>query len=525
MTDHVNDLDRNTLMALVDASHTIISAMEIGEVFKRIAERAASVLQAEGASVLLFDPDRKQLVFQTAVGPGADMLVGERFDAELGIAGQTIKTQRAVRIDDVRQNRHFFPGIDARTHLRTRGLMAAPLIHQGQVLGVVEVLNPHDRDAFTKHDLELLRIFANLVAAAAASAQAYDQVERQNRGLREADPGGAIVGRSQSIARAMELCRKVAHAESTVLLYGETGVGKELAARAIHNASPRHDKPFIPINCAALPESLLESELFGHEQGAFTGATGQKLGRFELANGGTLFLDEIGELSSAIQAKLLRVLQEREFIRVGGTQTITCDVRILAATNRDLKHEMTEGRFRDDLYYRLCVFPITLPPLRQRLEDIPILVEHFVVQLAPTLNIQPPAVSEDAMRQLMAYPWPGNIRELRNVIERSLLLAGDGEIESQNLPPEIATPLNVATHSHTSNNTNDSNVPNASIDQNNSDPSNSSKLDEHERTLIYRALEQADWNQSAAARNLGISRDHLRYRVKKYKLKSPKTSS
>jgi transcriptional regulator with GAF, ATPase, and Fis domain len=397
-------------------------------------------------------------------------------------------------------------------------------------LGVVEVLNPHDRDTFSKRDLELLRVFANLAAAAGAGAQAYDRVEKQNRGLREGVNPHTIIGQSKAITRALELCNKVALVETTVLLYGETGVGKELAARAIHRASPRAEKPFIPINCAALPEALLESELFGHEEGAFTGATGLKLGRFELADSGTLFLDEVGELSPAIQAKLLRVIQEREFVRVGGAQPITCDVRILAATHCDLKQEMAAGRFREDLYYRLCVFPITLPTLRQRIEDIPMLVEHFVEQLAPTLNTLPPAVTEDAMRLLMAYHWPGNIRELRNVIERALLLNVDGQILPEHLPVEINVHGGTATTNPGATPSDASGISPGSGAEPGSAPSTvspetsisiPSKLAEHERALILRALQKADWNQSAAARNLGISRDHLRYRVKKYRIQPP----
>jgi Nif-specific regulatory protein len=506
---HESQLDRSTLMAIVEASRAMISELEVDEVFKRVAERAASVLDAEGASVMLFDEARKELVFKTAVGPGAEMLVGERFSSELGIAGQALKAGRAMMVNDVRQNRHFFPGIDAKTNRRTTSLLAAPLLHQGKAVGVVEVLNPREREKFTRRDLELLTVFANMAAAAAVSAQAYDRVSRQARGLREAQGPTTVIGRSAALQRVMELCKKVALSSSTVLLYGETGTGKELAARSIHEFSARRDKPFIAINCAALPESLLESELFGHEKGAFTGATGQKLGRFELADGGTLFLDEIGELSPAIQSKLLRVLQEREFVRVGGTATITCDVRIVAATNRDLKKEIEAGRFRDDLYYRLNVFPITLPPLRSRVEDLPLIVDHFVRRIAPSMNMEPPRVSDEAMLCLMNYSWPGNIRELRNVVERATLLSSGGVIGLDALPPEIvnvgavgssvAEPASAAAEA----------------------AAHRSRLADHEKGLILKALEEVNWNQSKAARNLGITRDHLRYRIKKYELRCP----
>jgi len=506
-TAPVPQLDRKTLQALVDASHAINSELSSDDVLNRIAEWAATVMNAEGASVLLFDADRRQLVFRAASGPSSDALIGVRFDASLGIAGQVVKTGRAVRVDDVRRNRHFFPGIDAKTHIRTQGMIAAPLIHKDTVMGVVEVINPNDREQFTPRDLELLQVFANLAAVAAAHAQAYDEVARQNRGLRESMPAYHIVGRSEPIQRVIELCKKVALSNATVLLYGETGTGKELAARAIHDFSNRADNPFIAINCAALPESLLESELFGHEKGAFTGAAGQKLGRFELADGGTLFLDEIGELSQEIQVKLLRVLQEREFVRVGGTQTINCDVRIIAATNRDLKAEMQAGRFREDLYYRLNVFPITLPPLRQRVEDLSLLIRHFSEQIAPSLGVAPAKVSDEALTMLMRYHWPGNIRELRNIVERCTLLAGDGEITVDQLPPEIRQ----ANSEHPAD---EAAAPAGAAKV-------GSRLADHEKALILQALNETDWNQSAAARHLGITRDHLRYRIKKYGLAKP----
>ena len=291
---------------------------------------------------------------------------------------------------------------------------------------------------------------------------------------------------------------------TTVLITGETGTGKELIARAIHDFSDRQGKSFIAVNCAALPETLLESELFGHEKGAFTGAANQKLGRFELADGGTLVLDEVGEMTQSTQVKLLRVLQEREFVRVGGTQTIVCDVRIVAATNRDLQEDMKAGRFREDLFYRLNVFPITLPPLRQRTEDLPQLIEHFIEQVVPSLGVEPPVVTDETMSAMMAYDWPGNIRELRNIVERCTLLADGGQVTPDNLPPEIAG-RSAAARTTASD----------------ADTPADSKLAAHEKTMILAALSEANWNQSAAARALGISRDHLRYRVKKYEIRRP----
>ncbi len=501
-------LDRRTLLALVEASRIINAELNVDEVLQQVAEQARVLLDAEGSSVLLIDTARDELVFKTVVGPAGRQLLGVRIKADQGIAGQVARTSRPVRVDDVRQNSNFFPGIDAKTNTQTRALLAAPMIDRGEVLGVVEVINAQSRVNFSDSDLDVLRFFANLAAAATRNAQAYDRVSKDNRGLRESMPTPLIVGQSPAIRKVLDLCKKVAKSKAAVLITGETGTGKELVARTVHDLSDRRDKPFIALNCAALSETLLESELFGHEKGSFTGAVERKLGRFELADGGTLFLDELGEMNPSTQVKLLRVLQEQQFVRVGGTQTLTCDVRIVAATNRDLTREMEAGRFRSDLYYRLNVFPIALPPLRARVEDLPLLVNHFVRQVVPSLGVPPPKISDEAMSCLMRYGWPGNIRELRNVIERSTLLAGD-EITVDVLPPEVG----VHCPGETEPGKGESCDTDAGV--------GGSKLAGHERALVLQALTEANWNQSEAARQLGISRDHLRYRVKKFGFKKP----
>lgn len=512
--------DRKTLQALVEASQAIHSHLDVTEVFKRIAEQAAAVLDAEGASVLLYDGQRKELVFQTAVGPSAKPLVGMRFEAGLGIAGQVIKTGRGVCIDNVRENRHFFAGIDAHTGMSTRSMMVAPLSQGGQTFGVVEVINPKGRNHFNTQDLEVLGIFANLATVAALNAQAFDRLSKENKALRASHEAPHIVGGAPAMKKVLHLCQKVSQTQATVLIYGETGTGKELAARAIHASSPRRDKPFIALNCAALTETLLESELFGHEKGAFTGAVDQRLGKFELADQGTLFLDEVGETSMALQTKLLRVLQEREFVRVGGARTIACDVRIVAATNRDLKKEVDAGRFREDLYYRLNVFPIRVPPLRERIEDLPILVDHFIKRLAPELGVKPPSVTPEAMVCLMNYAWPGNIRELRNIIERCTLLAED-QIAPAILPQEVCGVMGATAAPRAEATASPAGAAGSSMMGFDGGSSGGSVLDQHERAIILKALGDCDWNQSEAARKLNISRDHLRYRMKKYEFKRP----
>jgi Nif-specific regulatory protein len=304
------------------------------------------------------------------------------------------------------------------------------------------------------------------------------------------------------VQAALDRAQRVSATEATVMITGESGTGKELVARAIHYASLRADGPFQAINCAALPETLLESELFGHERGAFTGADRQKAGRFELAAGGTLFLDEVGELSPAVQAKLLRVVQEREFQRVGGTATLRADVRILAATNRNLEQAVAEGRFREDLFYRLNVFPLHLPPLRERGEDVLALAEHFARELAPKFGRAHVGISRDAQAALLAHTWPGNIREVQNAVERALIMSDGGRITAAQLalPTPTTRPIDGAasTSSHV--------APAAAA----------GSLPEVEKRLVLEALEQTKGNKTQAAKRLGLTRIQLYTRLKRF---------
>jgi Response regulator containing CheY-like receiver, AAA-type ATPase, and DNA-binding domains len=302
-----------------------------------------------------------------------------------------------------------------------------------------------------------------------------------------------VVGHSPAMQEIFATIMRVAPTRATVLLAGESGVGKDLIARAIHFHSPRRDRPFVKINCTAIPENLMESELFGFEKGAFTGASASKPGRFEMADTGTAFLDEIGDVPGSIQVKLLRVLQEREFERLGSNKTRQIDVRILAATNRDLRAALEEGTFREDLYYRLNVVPLNIPPLRERKEDIPFLAEHFVQKLAVETGSTADSISEGAIKRLLEYHWPGNVRELENVIERSLVLAAGKRLEAADIRLE-ANPR--ARESAT-----DSFLPDGMT------------LDEHEQAIIREALRRADGNKSQAARLLGVTRNALRYRL------------
>ena len=330
--------------------------------------------------------------------------------------------------------------------------------------------------------------------------RANERLERENRTLRiQVAPESEVVSQSARMQEVLDMAWKVADASSTVLLRGESGTGKEVVARAIHRRSPYREGPFVPVHCAALPASLLESELFGHEKGAFTGATARRQGWFELADRGTIFLDEMGEIDPEIQVKLLRVLQERTFERVGGSQTIEVELRVIAATNRNLEEAIRAGTFREDLYYRLNVIPLVLPPLRERREDIPRLVAHFLDHYSREVGRQVLRVSSEAMDLLSAYAWPGNVRELQNLIERMIVVVEGETILPRHLPPE-ARGEKVPTG------TTELPKPSEGV----------STLAEMERRHVEAALIRCEWNQSHAARLLDISRDQLRHRIKRY---------
>jgi len=344
------------------------------------------------------------------------------------------------------------------------------------------------------------------IAILVAKALETTLLRREVRALRasQAQPYAVdrIVGQSKAIANLKALLQKVASSRaSTVLLTGESGTGKDLAAKVLHYASDRATRPFMNITCSALPETILESELFGHERGAFTDARQQKRGLLESADGGTVFLDEIGEMAPALQAKLLRFLEEKTFKRVGGVADIRVDVRVVAATNRNLDAEVKRGRFREDLYYRLNVLPIVLPPLRDRIEDVPSLAKYFVDAYNSEFRKRVRGISDGAMKLLQTYGWPGNIRELRNAVERAMLLTEGDELTAQQFPLAAAAAANLTERVA---------LPAAGID-----------LEQLERSLVVQALERSGWNQTRAAALLGLNRDQIRYRIEKFKLEKP----
>jgi two-component system response regulator HydG len=348
---------------------------------------------------------------------------------------------------------------------------------------------------------EVLRLKVERALELRGEKRARQRAEAEAEALRaEASQGfGEMVGRAQPMRAVFEVIEKVAPKDVPVLILGESGTGKELVARAVHARSGRAGKAFVKVNCGALSETLLESELFGHEKGAFTGAIKRKLGRFELADGGTLFLDEVGDMTPALQLKLLRVLQEREFERVGGEETIKVDVRVLSATHRDLKAEVAAGRFREDLYYRLHVIPCQMPPLRERREDIPLLVAHFIAKHGPRLNPQIEGMDEAALARLQTHSWPGNVRELENAIEQALVFAAGPRIDVSALPPFLRQGVKEGTLQ----------VPSGNM-------SLPEILEDLERQLIVRAYEKTGGVKTETARLLGVKTSALYYKLEKY---------
>jgi two-component system response regulator HydG len=372
-----------------------------------------------------------------------------------------------------------------------------PLYHENQIQGAMLIACPGDCSCVTK-ELDIIDMILNQTAGAIRRSVIHEEEIRELRTRieRTAEFSG-IIGKDPQMQNIYRLIEDIAPTDATVLIQGESGTGKELVARAIHRQSPRRDKPFIVINCSAYPASLLESELFGHEKGAFTGAIRQKTGRFEQADRGTVFLDEIGEIAPSAQIKLLRVLQSQKFERIGGEKTLSVDVRILAATNKNLLKEVTNGSFREDLFYRLNVIPIHLPPLRKRRNDIPLLARYFLRRFAVEQNKEIQDFSSEAMRLILDYPWPGNVRELENSIEHTAVLAKRSKVEISDLPVairDIAPSLA-------------SEAPGTIV--------------ENEKKLLQEVLEECDWNKKKAALQLGISRSTLYEKLKKYQLQKP----
>ncbi|HEY7370067.1 MAG TPA: sigma 54-interacting transcriptional regulator [Thermoanaerobaculia bacterium] len=500
---------------------TLAESLDVREVFARISEELQPLLPHD--LVNLTETDLRARTIRVVASAGEVPVRTETFP----LAEHEVEERIQFRIlQDLRAE--ITPDTERRRLILESGLRSwlhVPVLLSGEVKGSLSFLH-REPNRYTRDDAEVARRVADRIALTLSHQQLAEEAriasEAQERAQRlettvetlarelasrERSP---IVGVSASWKETLLAVGRVASAETTALLTGESGTGKEVVAKLIHNGSPRAGKPFVAINCAALPEQLLESELFGHEKGAFTGAIATKIGRIEQAAGGTLFLDEIGEMSALVQAKLLRVLQEREFQRLGATRTLKADVRIIAATNKDLLTEIAQEKFREDLYYRLNVFEIHLTPLRERTEDILPLAELFVEELGPTMGRPAAGISREAGKALLEYPWPGNVRELRNAIERAILLCDGGLITRDHLP--VATSARRETDSSLGDGAlGDAPLPAGGVD-----------LEAVERRFVAKALGQTRGNKTRAARLLGLTRSQFYSRLEKYGLLAPR---
>src|SRR5579871_1937359 len=498
------------LKLLLDLTNRVVSNLNLRDVLREVSANIRRVMQCDGVGIDLPSPDDRKLRLYALDFPDNPGIIEEGFEppadekasvlAVFKSGDPVILSKKEIELEPLA----LALGIQSAAHV--------PLVGRAGIVGVLS-LGSWREHAFSQEDLAFLGQIARQVAIAVENALAFGEVSDLRNKLAQEKlylegeirtelKFEEIVGKSEALRRVLQEVETVAPTDSTVLIYGETGTGKELIARAVHNLSSRQSNGFVKLNCAAIPTGLLESEMFGHERGAFTGAISQRVGRFELANRGTMFLDEIGEVPLELQPKLLRVLQEREFERLGSTRTLRTDARLIAATNRDLEAMVAEQKFRSDLYYRLNVFPVRVPALRERAEDIPLLVRYFVQQFSRRLGKVIDAIDSDTMSALARYPWPGNIRELQNVIERAVILTSGPvlNVKTEDLRPASPPPSN------------------GSVTATTSSRNMREALEESERQQILAALEKANWvvaGPEGAAARLGMKRSTLQSRMSK----------
>jgi Nif-specific regulatory protein len=494
------------LSAILTISQQMNSERDLGVLLDMVAREATRLLDADRASIFLLDRENMELWSRVALG--SDEIL--RFDARQGVAGAAALTGKVVNVSDPYKDARFNSTIDTQTGYRTHNLLAAPLqnLIDGEVVGAFEVLNKRT-GAFTEEDEEVLKSLAAQSAIAIQTARSIGELTRENAHLRSEVEGRyarhRIVGTSLRVQSILQLIERISDSSINVLISGESGTGKDLIAKALHYSSLRSRRPFVALNCAALPDTLIESELFGIERGVATGVN-QRMGQFQAADGGTLFLDEVGDLSLNAQAKILRVLEARVVERVGGRTSIPVDVRVLAASNKDLEAEIKKGNFRQDLYYRLKVIHIHMPSLREIREDIPLLANHFLAECRRDSGKQLD-LSPGALRRMCEADWPGNVRQLQNEIKRMAACARKRVITEEDLSD--GTP---ATHTSAR-----SSQPGASL---------RTAVENLERDMIAGMLAVTGNNQQKAARSLGLSRQGLINKIKRYQLQAiPRSAS
>jgi len=493
------------LALLEDIGRNLDETMNLKDVLEPVVRALVQRTALRRASLTFLRRDAGQIVTEEAFGYSETERERGRYRIGEGVTGQVVQTGDASVVPKISEAAEFLFRRKTREDFEGDELsfICVPIKLRTDVVGTLSAQRPWEPDAPIEEERRLLSIVASLVAQAVRHRQEAEEEKSAARDLAVGRPRRTperfrpddIVGNSKAMLEIFELMGQVAATDTTVLVRGESGTGKELIADALHRNSDRVDGPLVKVNCGALPENLVESELFGHEEGAFTGADQSRTGRFELADGGTIFLDEVGDVPEPLQVKLLRVLQEGTIQRVGSSETRRVDVRVLAATNRDLEQMLESGAFRDDLYYRLNVFPIRVPPLRERKSDVLLLADHFVEKHADANDKEIRRISTPAIDMLHAYHWPGNVRELENCIERAVLLSTDGVIHGHHLPPSLQTAEATGTEF---------------------EGDLESALDSLERELVVDALKSTRGNQAAAARRLGVTPRVLRLRVDKH---------
>ncbi len=493
------------LSDLLEVSQTLGSTLNLKASLTRILEILEESRGTLSAAIFLKDEDAGDLGVEAATGAAAATARNARYRLGEGITGRVVASGKPVMVPRVSREPLFLDrsGVFKKSGKEEMSFVCVPIKADNRTVGALGVGLPYHKDRSYDQEGKLFGIVASMIGQAVRvhklvegeRKRLLDENTKLRQELRDRYDIRNIVGSSRAMQQVYEHVAQVAPASTTVLIRGESGTGKELVAHALHYSSPRAKKPFVKVSCGALPESLIESELFGYEPGAFTDARAQKKGRFELAHGGTLFLDEVGELSASTQIKLLRVLQEHEFERLGGVQAIKVNVRVVAATNKDLEAGVKDGTFREDLYYRLNVYSIYLPPLRERRPDIPLLADHFIEKYAAAHGKDVRRIATSAIDMLMSYHWPGNVRELENCIERAVLVCEGGVIHAHHLPPSLQTAEVSGT------------LPRQSLKE---------ALGAYEKDLIQDALKSARGNRARAARLLDTTERIIGYAVRKY---------
>ena len=512
----------NTISLLAEVSRTLNYTKDINKVLRDILSIMSEHMNMIRGVITILNRDINEIVINESFGLTEEEQARGRYMPGEGIIGQVVKTGRSRIVPKIDEEPQFLDRTGSRNRIKTEHLcfVCVPIKVNNEVIGTLSADRPVLREEnHTEELVDLLSIIAAMISQAVRIKQLAqeelhgeslsslpdsqepfsfyrdDTLETEDEKYCSPHRPANIIGSSKAMISVFRMIDKIAPTNATALILGESGVGKELVASAIHYKSYRAEKTFIKFNCAALPESIIESELFGHEKGSFTGATANRQGRFELADGGTIFLDEIGELSLPVQAKLLRILQEKEFERVGGSKTLKTDIRVIAATNRNLEEEIENGKFREDLYYRLNIFPITVPPLRERKADILMLADYFVEKYNAVNFKGIRRISTRAIDMFMRYHWPGNVRELENCIERAVILSEDNVIHGYHLPPTLQTAESSGTPAS------------GSLQQ---------KLDTIEHEMIIEALKRTKGNMAKAASQLGLTERVMGLRVKKF---------